>query len=108
MEWMKSAIATSIRARALGSIKLPQSFIWVTGAPLTFFPPLGLKNKLGVLVHGVLLLRLELSVTAQERFNAGRAGKLSSVLPPTSTSVELADDLRDNACGNGRETYSKV
>ncbi len=105
---MKSVIATSIQAGAFGSIELPQSFIWVMGAPLTFFPPLRLKNKLGVLVHGVLLLRLEFLVTAQERFNAGRAGKLSSVLPPTSASVELADDLRDNVYRNGSETCSKV
>ena len=78
------------------------------GSALDFLPPLGLKNKLGVLVRGVLLLRLELSVTAQERFNAGRAGELTSVLPPTSASVELADDLRDNAYRDDGETYSKV
>jgi hypothetical protein len=53
----------------------------------------------------VLPLRLELSVTAQERFKAGRKGKLSSVLPPTSASVEPADDLGDNAYRNGGERH---
>ncbi len=57
---------------------------------------------------GVLLLRLELSVTAQERFKAGRPGELS-VLPPTSASVEPADDLGYNAYHRkGGETCSKV
>ncbi len=68
---------------------------------MTFF--LVLKNKPGLLL-GVLLLRLELSVTAQERFKAGRPGELS-VMPPTFTSVEPADDLGDNAYNrNGGET----
>ena len=71
---------------------------------MTFF--LALKNKPGLL-HGVLLLRLELLVTAQEHFKAGRPGKLS-ILPPTSASVESADDLGDNAYRNGGETCSKV
>ena len=89
----------------MGSITLPQSFIWMTALPLTFF--LVLKNKPGLL-HGVLLLRLELSVTAQEHFKAGRPGELS-VSPPTSASVEPADDMGDNAYHrNGGETCSKV
>ena len=103
---MKSAIATSIRAGALGSTALPQSFICVMEEPLTFFP-LGLKNEPGVLLCGVLLLRLELLVTTQECFKAGRKGELSSVLPPTSASVEPADDLGDNAYRNGCEKCSK-
>jgi hypothetical protein len=78
---------------------------WMTGPLLTFF--LVLKNKPGLL-RGVLLLRLELLVTAQERLKAGRPGKLS-VLPPTSASVEPADDLGDNVYHrNGGETCSKV
>jgi hypothetical protein len=79
------------------------------GAPLTFFP-LGLKNELEVvLLRGVLPLRLELSVTAQERFKAGSKGELSSISPPNSASVEPADDLGDNAYRNGGETpCSKV
>ncbi len=71
------------------------------GMPLTFF--LGLKNKPGVLLHGVLLLRLELLVTAQGCFKEG-PGELSGS-PPTS---EPADDLGDNAYRNGDETCSKV
>ena len=76
----------------------------MTGTPLTFF--LGLKNEPGVLLCGVLLLRLELSVTAQERFKEG-PGELS-ISPPTSASVEPADDLGDNVYRNGGETRSKV
>ena len=101
---MKSAIATSIRAGALGSVKLPQRFIWVTGPHLGFF---WLKNKLGVVLLGVfLLLILEVLVTDQGRFKkkAGRTGKLS-VLPPV---LPPSDDLGDNANTNGGETYSKL
>jgi hypothetical protein len=101
---MKSAIATSIRARALGSIELPQSFIWVTGPLLGFF---WLKNELRLVLLGVflLLILLEVSVTDQGRFKAGRTGELS-VLPPVSPP---SDDLGDkNANTNGGETYSKL
>ena len=99
---MKSAIATSIRAGALGSIELPQSFIWVTGPLLGFF---WLKNELGVVLLGVfLLLILEVSVTDQGRFKAGRTGILS-MSPPVSPS---SDDLGDTANTNGGETYSKL
>ena len=99
---MKSAIATSIRAGALGSIELPQSFIWVTGPLLGFF---WLKNELGVVLLGVfLLLILEVSVTDQGRFKAGRTGELS-MSPPVSPP---SDDLGDNANTNGSETYSKL
>ena len=87
----------------MGSIELPQSFIWVTGPLLGFF---WLKNELGAVFLGVfLLLILEVSVTAQESFKAGRKGELSSVLSPrTSASVEPADDLGDNPYRNGGET----
>ena len=101
---MKSAIATSIRAGASGSIELPQSFIWVTGPLLGFF---WLKNELGVVLLGVfLLLILEVLVTDQGCFKkkAGRTGELSvspTVSPPS-------DDLGDNANTNGGETYSKL
>ena len=99
---MKSAIATSIRAGALGSIELPQSFIWVTGPLLGFF---WLKNELeGVLLGVFLLLILEVSVTDQGRFKAGRTGELS-MSPPVSPP---SDDLGDNANTNGSETYSKL
>jgi hypothetical protein len=100
---MKSAIATSIQAGVLGSIKSPQSFIWVAGLLLGFF---GLKNELGEVLLGVLLLRLELSVTVQWCYE-GRTGKLS-VSPPTSASVEPADDLGGNENRNGGETSSKL
>ena len=99
---MKSAIAKSIRVGALGSIELPQSFIWVTGPLLGFF---WLKNELGVVLLGVfLLLILEVSVTDQGRFKAGRTGELS-MSPPVSPP---SDDLGDNANTNGSETYSKL
>jgi hypothetical protein len=92
---MKSAIATSIRAPAFGSIAFPQSFIWVTGPLLGFF--LGLKNELGECL-GVLVLplRLELcSVTVQGRFNEGIAGNFS-FLSPAPVEPE-GYDLGDNA-----------
>ena len=101
---MKSNFATSIQAGALGSIVLPQSFIWVTGPLLGFF---WLKNELGVVLLGVvLLLILEVSVTDQGRFKAGRTGELSvspPVLPPS-------DDLGNNANTNGgdKTAYSKL
>ena len=99
---MKSAFATSIQAGALGSIALPQSFIVVTGPLLGFF---WLKNELGVVLLGVfLLLILEVSVTDQGRFKAGRTGELS-MSPPVSPP---SDDLGDNANTNGGETYSKL
>jgi hypothetical protein len=52
-----------------------------------------LKNKLGVLLLGVLLLILELSLTDQGCLKGGRAGKLS-VLPQnlSSATVEPAYD----------------
>jgi len=74
------------------------------GSALDFLSP-WVKERAWSTVRGVLLLRLELSVTAQERFKAGRKGKLSSsVSPPNSASVEPADDLGDNAYRNGGET----
>ena len=92
---MKSTIATSIRAGALGSIELPQSFIWVTGPLLGFF---WLKNELeGVLLGVFLLLILEVLVTDQGRFKAGtRTGE--SVLPPVSPP---SNGLGNNAKTNG-------
>jgi hypothetical protein len=75
----------------------------VAGPLLDFFR---LKDELGVVFLGVLQLRLELSVTAQRRFE-GRTGKLS-VSPPTSASVEPADDLGDNENKNDGETSSKL
>jgi hypothetical protein len=99
---MKSAFATSIQAGALGSIALPQSFIVVTGPLLGFF---WLKNELGVVLLGVvLLLILEVSVTDQGRFKAGRTGELF-VSPPISPP---SDDLGDNANTNGSKTCSKL
>jgi len=74
----------------------------VTGPLLGFF---WLKNELGAVLLGVfLLLILEVSVTDQGRFKAGRTGKLS-VLPPV---LPPSDDLGDNANTNGGETYSKL
>ncbi len=96
---MKSAIATSIQAGAFGSIALPQSFIWVTTSLLDFFE---LKNELGVLLLGVLLLILELLLTDQGHLKGGRASKFS-VLPSnlSSATVGPAYDLgEDNAVIN--------
>jgi hypothetical protein len=75
---MKSAIATSIQAGAFGSIALPQSFIWVTTPLLDFFES---KNKLGVLLLGVLLLIVELLLTDQGCLKGGRAGKFFCLAP---------------------------
>ena len=89
----------------MGSIELPQSFIWVTGRLLGFFR--WLKNKLEVVLLGVfLLLILEVSVTDQGRFKAGRTGELS-VSPPVSPP---SDDLGNNANTNGgdKTAYSKL
>jgi hypothetical protein len=97
--WMKSAIATSIQAGAFGSIALPQSFIWVTTPLFDFFE---LKNELGVLLLGVLLLTLELLLTDQGCLKGGRPGKIS-VLPPNLSfaTVGPAYDLEeDNAVMN--------
>jgi hypothetical protein len=71
----------------------------VTTPLLDFFK---LKNELGVLLLGVLLLILELFLTDQGCLKGGRAGKFS-VLPPnlSSTTVGPAYDLgEDNAVMN--------
>jgi hypothetical protein len=70
---------------AFGSIALPQCFIWVTTPLLDFFE---LKNDLGVLLLGVLLLILELLLTDQGCLKGGRAGKFS-VLPPNLSSATV-------------------
>ena len=57
-----------------------------------------------VLLGVFLLLILEVSVTDQGRFKAGRAGELSVSSPVSPPS----DDLGDNANTNGGETYSKL
>ena len=101
---MKSTIATSIRAGALGSIELPQSFIWVTGPLLGFF---WLKNELGVVLLGVfLLLILEVSVTDQGRFKAGRTGDLSMSPPVSPPSNGLGNNAKTN--GSEKTAYSLI
>ena len=100
--WMKSDIATSTRAGALGLIALPQSFIWVKRPLLGFF---WLKNELGLVLLGVFLLLIpEVSVTDQGRFKVGRTGELS-MSPPISPP---SDDLEDNANTNSGETCRKL
>ena len=99
---MKSAIATSMQVGALGSIELPQSFIWVTRPLIGFF---WLKNDFGVVLLGVfLLLILEVLVTDQGCFKVGRTDKLS-MSPPVSPP---SDDLEDNANTNSGETCGKL
>ena len=104
---MKFVIAKSMQEPAFGSIALPQNFIWVTGPHLIFFP-LRLKNEPGVLLHGVLLLRLELSLlTAQGRFKAGRPGELPICPQTSAASVKPANNLGDNVYRNGGDKWIK-
>jgi len=68
--WRKSAIATFIRPAAFGSTELPQSFICVKPpSDLNFFVWGWKKDDIEraakvLLLRGVLLLKLEVSVTA--------------------------------------------
>jgi hypothetical protein len=70
--WRKSAIAMFIRPAAFGSTELPQSFICVKPpSDLNFFA-WGCKKDVieraatVLLLRGVLLLKLEVSVTADQ------------------------------------------
>jgi hypothetical protein len=66
-------------------IALPQSFIWVMG--LFFF--CGLKNELGVLLLGVLLLlREKLSARVQGHLKGERQGKITVPSPSSASVIE--------------------
>jgi hypothetical protein len=83
--WRKSAIATFIRPAAFGSTELPQSFICVKlPSDFNFFAWGWKKDEVEraatvLLLRGVLLLKLEASVTAgQARGFLGGEVELSS------------------------------